>query len=144
MKMQCCLFLALVLSPPAMAQSIDFGDDNSEYANDFECDDRRFVGNGMATGLDWDDAGHDATDCRHAYELGTIKLWNQSKASAATQCSAISYGDDTSDYARDGTCDDPRFEGPGTDSVMLPDELGRDATDCKKACEMGTAFIRNY
>ena len=53
----------------------DFGDDDSDWANDDECDDPRFVGTGMTdTKLLQDDILHDASDCRAAYEAGTIKL----------------------------------------------------------------------
>lgn len=55
--------------------TIDFGDDEGEYANDGECDDLRFIGSGMtATALIQDDIMHDATDCRTAYEAGKLKL----------------------------------------------------------------------
>ena len=46
-----------------MAQSIPYGDDSSPYANDGECDDKRFEGPGMtATILLDSDVGRDATD----------------------------------------------------------------------------------
>ena len=54
---------------------ISFGNDDGEYSNDGECDDPRFGGPGMTTtALIQDDLLHDATDCRTAYEAGTIKL----------------------------------------------------------------------
>lgn len=62
------LELALAASDP------DFGDDEGEWANDGECDDPRFAGKGMTTTtLLPEDALHDATDCRAAFEDGTIK-----------------------------------------------------------------------
>ncbi len=63
-------------TPSAQAvNDIDFGDDSSEWANDGECDDGRFIGPGMTeTVLLDEDAGHDATDCRTAYEKGDIRL----------------------------------------------------------------------
>jgi hypothetical protein len=63
-------------APAAGAQlAIDFGDDNGDWANDNECDDSRFEGAGMtATPLLEDDIGHDATDCRAAYEAGQLTL----------------------------------------------------------------------
>ena len=55
--------------------AIDFGDDNGDWANDNECDDSRFEGAGMtATPLLEEDIGHDATDCRTAYEAGNLTL----------------------------------------------------------------------
>jgi hypothetical protein len=57
--------------------TIDFGDDEGEFANDGECDDMRFVGSGMTqTALIQDDIMHDATDCRSAAKAGTITLRN--------------------------------------------------------------------
>ncbi|RMD94150.1 MAG: hypothetical protein D6811_03435, partial [Alphaproteobacteria bacterium] len=57
------------------AAEIDFGDDASIYANDGECDDPRFEGPGMtSTPLLDTDRGHDASDCRAAYQAGTIRL----------------------------------------------------------------------
>lgn len=54
---------------------IDFGDDNGDWANDNECDDSRFEGPGMTTTILLDeDIGHDATDCRTAYEAGRLTL----------------------------------------------------------------------
>jgi len=135
---------AAFVAQDAGAQSITFGNNSSEWARDGECDDRRFYGVGMASGLDHDDTGHDADDCRTAFQQGTIKLWDQSKARAATQCSAIRFGNNRSEYARDNECDDPRFEGPGSSSVILREDAGKDAADCRRACELGTVFLRNY
>jgi hypothetical protein len=60
---------------PTAAANINFGDDNGEWANDNECDDKRFIGEGMtATPLLDEDIGHDATDCRVAYEAGRLQL----------------------------------------------------------------------
>ena len=53
----------------------DFGDDASDWANDTECDDPRFDGEGMTgTDLLQEDIRHDATDCAAAWNAGTIKL----------------------------------------------------------------------
>ena len=57
------------------AASINFGDDNGDWANDGECDDSRFEGPGMtATPLLEEDVGHDATDCRTAFAAGQLQL----------------------------------------------------------------------
>lgn len=54
---------------------VDFGDDSSAFSNDGECDDPRFEGDGMtATELLESDKLGDATDCREAFEAGTITL----------------------------------------------------------------------
>lgn len=53
----------------------DFGDNKGEYAKDGECDDMRFKGAGMtSTPLLEDDIMHDASDCKAAFEAGTIQL----------------------------------------------------------------------
>ena len=46
--------------------NIWFGDDDSEFAFDGECDDPRFEGDGMARNLHRQYVGHDATDCSSA------------------------------------------------------------------------------
>ncbi|MXO89812.1 hypothetical protein [Pontixanthobacter aquaemixtae] len=54
---------------------IDFGTDGGDWANDGECDDPRFVGEGMtSTPLLDEDIKSDATDCRTAYEKGELSL----------------------------------------------------------------------
>lgn len=55
-------------------QEIEFGDDDSVWARDNECDDPRFEGDGMARTLNEEDRGHDATDCRRLYRRGFIRL----------------------------------------------------------------------
>lgn len=144
--MRSALFATLVIlaSAPVAAQDIKFGNNSSDYARDGECDDRRFIGVGMAQDLDWDDTGRDAADCRTAFNNGTIQLWSQAKAQELTQCSKISFGNDNGNYPNDGECDDPRFEGPGMDSIILFEDAGRDATDCRKMCDLGMIFVRDY
>ena len=126
-------------STPATATpaAIDFGDDSSEWANDGECDDPRFTGPGTADELVDEDRMRDATDCRTAYEAGTVTLADGSDGGTAAP--AIDYGDDSSDWANDGECDDPRFSGSGVASELLDADIGRDATDCRAAVEAGTA-----
>lgn len=61
-------------SRPAIS-SVDFGSDDGDWANDSECDDPRFRGPGMTgTPLLDEDIRSDASDCRAAYENGTITL----------------------------------------------------------------------
>ena len=64
-------------STPARTEAsrIQWGDDNSRFAKDGECDDKRFVGAGMtSTPLIDSDIKHDATDCRAAYTQGRLEL----------------------------------------------------------------------
>ena len=131
----------------ASAQSeIKYGDNSSEWSNDGECDDRRFKGPGMSnsSGFLAEDIGHDADDCKEQYDLGRITVWLESQAQAATQCSAIDFGDDSSDWSNDGECDDMRFEGRGSANSVVPDDTGKDANDCRALCELSVIFLRDY
>ena len=56
----------------------------------------------------------DATDCKAAFDAGTITLKEprtENTDTPATAATDIDFGDDTSHWAKDGECDDPRFEG---------------------------------
>ncbi|SMQ86142.1 hypothetical protein SAMN06295905_3441 [Devosia lucknowensis] len=128
--------------------AIDFGDDSSEWANDGECDDPRFTGTGMASELEDADIAKDATDCRTLFEAGSISLVDTdgddtaaTAAPASTRPEDIDFGDDTSEWANDGECDDPRFAGTGSASELEDVDIGRDATDCRAAFEAGTVTL---
>lgn len=81
---------AAAVAPAAVAQiTVDFGDDSSRWSNDNECDDSRFEGAGMtATPLLEGDIGHDATDCRTAYEAGNLTLRGVSTGAAPAPAAA--------------------------------------------------------
>lgn len=135
----------LCLTNSAFAQDVKYGDDSGPYPNDDECDDRRFYGVGVvAAELSWESLGKDASDCRAAARAGRASIWDIEKARAATDCAAQRWGDDSSEYANDGVCDDPRFEGMGAASILLADDSGRDATDCRRLCEFGLLYVRDY
>lgn len=132
------LAIALALSAPALAQDIVFGDDSSTWANDGQCDDPRFQGPGAATVRSPVDLERDATDCRTAFEAGTVTLVETATAPAAppAQTSSntdgeIDFGDDSGSWANDGECDDPRFGG------SLDSHRFADASDCRAAYEAG-------
>ncbi len=55
-------------------QSIDFGDDTGDFPADYECDDMRFEGRGMAGFVQDSLILRDATDCRAYCEAGLIGL----------------------------------------------------------------------
>ena len=59
--------------PASDPAEIDFGDNNSQWMNDGECDDPRFEGPGMAFIPLEEDRGRDATDCRELFERGLIR-----------------------------------------------------------------------
>lgn len=114
--------------------AIDFGDDSGQWTNDGECDDPRFNGAGSAAELVDADILKDATDCKAAYDAGTVSFTGGTATTAA-----IDYGDDSSEWSKDGECDDPRFSGTGVAGELLDADLGHDATDCRAAVEAGTA-----
>lgn len=58
----------------ANSSGIDFGDNQSDWANDGECDDPRFEGTGMAATTNAEDVLHDAADCWALFEAGNIDL----------------------------------------------------------------------
>lgn len=53
----------------------------------------------------------------------------------------VDFGDDAGEFARDGECDDPRFEGPGV--WAFDSHRGHDATDCRELFESGRISLRN-
>lgn len=113
----------------------DYGDDTSQYANDGECDDMRFVGPGMeGMTLLNEDVLHDASDCKQMVLEGSIWYFGDD---------ALDFGDDSGEWSRDGECDDPRFEGPGmTTTPLLADDIKKDASDCRRAYENGDLWMR--
>ena len=112
---------------------LDFGDNASPWAEDGECDDSRFEGPGMGLTDSEEDVGHDATDCSGLFEAGRISLRNVD----------VDFGDDTSRWAADGECDDPRFEGRGMGLTDGEEDVGHDATDCSELFEAGRISLRN-
>ncbi|MFZ1743656.1 MAG: hypothetical protein WAT93_12430, partial [Pontixanthobacter sp.] len=76
------------------------------------------------------DIMHDATDCRTAFEQGRLRL----KATSAQHDSRIIWGDDESERANNGQCDDMRFEGFGmSEDELLTSDVKHDASDCRGA-----------
>ena len=130
--------------PPALAQvvdGIDFGDDGSDWSNDGECDDKRFVGPGMTTtALLGDDIGHDASDCRAAWQAGRLELFQP--AGGNVTIDGIDFGDDSGSWVNDNQCDDPRFEGAGMASFLTEDDRLADASDCSRAYVDGEITLR--
>lgn len=62
---------------------------------------------------------------------------------ADTQPSAamIDFGDDSSFFANDGECDDPRFAGPGVHTILNANDEKADATDCRTAFMAGQVVL---
>jgi hypothetical protein len=128
------LAFCLSLGTTLLQAQPDFGDDASEWARDGECDDPRFEGDGSAETLLDEDNGHDATDCRSLFQAGRIALRGAA--------SAIDFGDDSSEWARDGECDDPRFAGDGSAATLLEADAYHDATDCRTLLSQGRVSLR--
>jgi hypothetical protein len=120
----------------AAAGEIDFGADTSEWANDGECDDPRFAGEGMAPQPQDVDMMADASDCRALYDAGSIDL-----IASAPALTGIDFGDDSSNWANDGVCDDPRFVGEGMASVLQDSDILADATDCQALFDSGAIAL---
>lgn len=129
---------------PAHADPVNFGTNTSQYANDGECDDRRFFGEGMAERLGLESIGMDARDCEKLYQSQSIQLWIQADAKAATQGLKLDFGNNSSENANDNECDDIRFEGLGVASMTKTEDIGKDANDCSRMHEFGLIFLRNY
>ena len=63
---------------------------------------------------------------------------------AFTACAAtIDFGDNSSQWANDGECDDPRFEGGGmANANPKDDDLRSDAADCSEAFQNGSITVK--
>ncbi len=134
------LALGIASMPAAAMQdfTIDFGADDSAFAQDGECDDPRFVGLGMSAETLTDNIGRDASDCRTAFSRGNIEL--NPLFDEPMSYEDIEFGDDAGDFANDGDCDDIRFTGDyATAMIYLVEDIGHDASDCRAAVQSGVA-----
>lgn len=57
--------------------------------------------------------------------------------------SGIAWGNNSSEWANDGDCDDPRFDGPWAHSILFPGDAMRDANDCRQLYAEGKVFLRD-
>ncbi len=59
---------------------------------------------------------------------------NEPSSAAASTSQPVDFGDDASQFAKDGECDDKRFSGSGmTNTPLLDSDIRHDATDCRTA-----------
>ncbi|MGB3624739.1 MAG: hypothetical protein WA989_02860 [Henriciella sp.] len=170
---------------------IDYGDDESFFATDGECDDARFIGAAMAEPpLLADDIGHDASDCKAGLDGGDLRLRGEGDPSieevteeidlsAEDQAlldelavlfedledadmtvdpadfddppedglmfNGVNFGDNASDWSKDGECDDPRFTGQGqTETTLLASDAFHDADDCLAAWKAGDLELAEF
>ncbi len=128
-------------APTELVGDIDFGDDAGQWNNDGECDDPRFDGEGSAVNLGDDHLGHDATDCRELFLAGSVVYLGDDPAMEQVTADGIDFGDNTSEWAEDGECDDPRFEGEGMAESPSGAHLGHDATDCLTFYQEGSLTL---
>ena len=52
------------------------------------------------------------------------------------------FGDDSSDWAENGECDDPRFQGSGMADTVIDSDRLSDATDCQALFNLGEVNLR--
>lgn len=129
----------LLILARTSASNINWGNDSSQWARDGECDDPRFEGPSMAETLLEEDRLRDATDCRQAYMNGDISLRGEGSGNLG---SGFRWGDNSSQWANDDECDDPRFTGPGADETMLDVDMYRDANDCRSLHNQGLVWLK--
>lgn len=60
---------------------------------------------------------------------------------AGSTVAAIEWGDNTSQWANDGECDDDRFAGPGMADILVPSDRFHDAGDCRRLYEAGLIYL---
>jgi hypothetical protein len=86
----------------------------------------------VATTLLEDDRLHDATDCRELFLAGSIRLIEDT---TPIDNSGADFGDNSSTWAFDGQCDDPRFAGRNMAAMPLDTDMFHDADDCRDLFE---------
>ncbi len=130
---------------PGPTQGIAFGDDSGKWAFDGECDDPRFWGGGVADTAEAGNVLKDANDCRDAVRKGSAHLVSTKFLEERLRDvlpKDQKLGDDSSEWAFDGECDDPRFDGVGVADTVLVGDILKDATDCGRALLDGRARVR--
>lgn len=121
---------------------IDFGDNSGPFVDDGECDDPRFEGPG-ASEFSFDEGElSDAGDCSNLYLEGALTYIDPASVDSASvamdaDSAGVDFGDNSSMFANDGECDDPRFEGPGAAGFSIADDEMHDANDCRSMFEAG-------
>lgn len=117
---------------------IDFGDNSSVWSDDGECDDPRFSGPGVAAVTDPSDVRQDANDCARLFMQGGLNFDENFQEQPVLDLAEVSdslgidFGDNSSMFADDGECDDPRFSGPGSAAFTEADNEMHDANDCAR------------
>ena len=83
-------------------------------------------------------------DASGDYPQSTLYISEKMPSSDSSSASvgSIEWGDNTSDWANDGECDDPRFDGPGVNSHNVIEDRYHDANDCRALYEQGQIYLR--
>lgn len=123
----------------SVSKALDFGDDNGNWPNDGMCDDPRFEGPKAGDGQIDEDIGHDATDCKAAFEAGLV---TRTYDPAVMAVDDIYFGNDSTPFKNDGICNDPRFAGEKTDPQNTVGASKMDKTDCRALFEAGEIWLR--
>lgn len=131
---------SLIVSPESIVAvadigDISFGDNQSSWANDDECDDPRFAGVGMAGSTAEEDRFHDATDCRALYQAGSIRLIDAPES--------VYYPEGIGRIVRGvlGDNDLSRSNGSLVDSIELAGRIGSSITVELRSGEFNPAII---
>lgn len=122
---------------------IDFGDNNSPFTNDGECDDPRFEGPGAAAFNVEEGEFTDGGDCSSLFLEGSLTYIDPASVDPGmvVDSTGVNFGDNSSMFANDGECDDPRFDGPGAAASASEDDEMRDADDCRNMFESGQVTL---
>jgi hypothetical protein len=120
-------------------EGVDFGDNSGGYPDDGECDDPRFIGDGVALGAGRANALRDANDCRAAFDAGEASYVGELDPAFTGMLDGVDFGDNEGGYPFDNECDDPRFTGDDVASSPSRRNAGHDADDCRRAYDRGGA-----
>lgn len=127
----------------ASTGGIDFGDNISNWANNGECDDPRFEGQGMAAFLIDSDIFHDANDCAALFNEDSIRLLgaDQLILSSRLERGSLSGGD--SMRPNDSYLDSYRFIASRGDSAVVDLRSGEFDTYLIVRSPSGEEFVND-
>lgn len=75
---------------------------------------------------------------------GASGLMGDESTFAEAGSGTIDFGNNSSEWANDDECDDPRFEGSAMATILNTDYIGRDAADCQAAFEAGNVTLSAF
>ena len=133
-------------TPSPEVSAVDFGDDTSAYANNNECDDLRFVGEGMDVVLQEGDIGHDATDCRTLVESRQGRVPGGLRAGLCGR-RALRHRWPRLRRRQLNLCQQRRMRRPAVrrprhGGVLQDDDIRHDAADCKAKFVAGLVALK--